>query len=42
MQDMAQFSMMRSFRRDPAVQEKKLAPGTVKRIVRFAARTSAT
>ncbi|MCU1691051.1 MAG: transporter related [Frankiales bacterium] len=30
-------SMMRSFRRDPAVSEKKLAPGTVKRIARFAA-----
>ncbi|MCW2777165.1 MAG: Xenobiotic-transporting ATPase [Frankiales bacterium] len=30
-------SMMRSFRRDPAVSDKKLAPGTVKRIARFAA-----
>jgi ATP-binding cassette subfamily B protein len=37
MQDLAQFSMMRSFRRDPSVQEKKLAPGTVRRIARFAA-----
>ena len=37
MQDLAQFSMMRSFRRDPTVQEKKLAPGTVRRIGRFAA-----
>ena len=37
MQDMAQFSMMRSFRRDASVQEKKLAPGTVRRIGRFAA-----
>jgi ATP-binding cassette subfamily B protein len=30
-------SMMRSFRRDPSVQGSKLAPGTVRRIVRFAA-----
>ncbi len=37
MQDMAQFSMMRSFRRDPSVSDTKLAPGTVRRIVRFAA-----
>ncbi|MCW2606415.1 MAG: transporter related [Frankiales bacterium] len=37
MQDVAQMSMMRSFRRDPTVSEKKLAPGTVKRIARFAA-----
>jgi ATP-binding cassette subfamily B protein len=36
-QDLAQFSMMRSFRRDPSVQDKKLAPGTVRRIARFAA-----
>ena len=36
MQDVAQFSMMRSFRRDPAVAEKKLAPGTARRIARFA------
>jgi ATP-binding cassette subfamily B protein len=36
-QDVAQFSMMRSFRRDPSVAEQKLAPGTVKRITRFAA-----
>jgi ATP-binding cassette subfamily B protein len=36
-QDVAQFSMMRSFRRDPSVAEQKLAPGTVKRIARFAA-----
>ena len=28
---------MRSFRRDPTVTQKKLAPGTVRRIVRFAA-----
>ena len=37
MQDVAQMSMMRSFRRDPAVADTKLAPGTVRRIVRFAA-----
>ena len=37
MQDVAQFSMMRSFRRDPSVTQKGLAPGTVRRIVRFAA-----
>ncbi len=37
MQDMAQFSMMRSFRRDPSVGETKLAKGTVRRIARFAA-----
>jgi ATP-binding cassette subfamily B protein len=36
-QDVAQFSMMRSFRRDPSVAEQKLAPGTVRRIGRFAA-----
>jgi ATP-binding cassette subfamily B protein len=36
-QDVAQFSMMRSFRRDPSVAEQKLAPGTVRRIARFAA-----
>ena len=35
--DVAQMSMMRSFRRDPAVTEKRLAPGTWKRIARFAA-----
>jgi ATP-binding cassette subfamily B protein len=29
--------MMRSFRRDPAVKAQKLAPGTAKRIARFAA-----
>ena len=38
MQDAAlQYSMMRSFRRDPDVKDDKLAPGTVRRIVRFAA-----
>jgi ATP-binding cassette subfamily B protein len=37
MQDVAQFSMMRSFRRDPSVADQKLAPGTVRRIARFAA-----
>ncbi len=37
MQDMAQFSMMRSFRRDASVKDTRLAPGTVRRIVRFAA-----
>jgi ATP-binding cassette subfamily B protein len=36
-QDVAQFSMMRSFRRDPTVAEQKLAPGTARRIARFAA-----
>jgi ATP-binding cassette subfamily B protein len=35
--DVVQMSMMRSFRRDPAVTGAKLAPGTTKRIVRFAA-----
>jgi ATP-binding cassette subfamily B protein len=35
-QDVAQFSMMRSFRRDPTVAEQKLAPGTARRIARFA------
>ncbi len=35
--DVAQMSMMRSFRRDPDVKGQKLAPGTWKRIVRFAA-----
>jgi ATP-binding cassette subfamily B protein len=35
-QDVAQFSMMRSFRRDPSVTDAKLAPGTFTRIVRFA------
>src|SRR4051794_29262139 len=33
----APWQMMRSFRRDPSVVGKKLAPGTGKRIVRFAA-----
>ena len=37
MQDMAQLSMMRSFRRDADVTETKLAPGTVRRIGAFAA-----
>ena len=37
MHDPSQFSMMRSFRRDPTVAEQKLAPGTVRRIARFAA-----
>ncbi len=37
MQDMAQFSMMRSFRKDPTVADQKLAPGTARRIARFAA-----
>ena len=32
----APWQMMRSFRRDPSVTEKKLAPGTWKRIARFA------
>jgi len=36
-QDMAQMSMMRSFRRDADVTETKLAPGTVRRIGAFAA-----
>jgi len=35
--DLVQMSMMRSFRRDSDVIGTKLAPGTVKRIVRFAA-----
>jgi ATP-binding cassette, subfamily B, bacterial len=35
--DVAQMSMMRSFRRDPSVTGKRLAPGTWRRIVRFAA-----
>jgi ATP-binding cassette subfamily B protein len=35
--DVVQMSMMRSFRRDPAVTGRKLAPGTFRRIVRFAA-----
>src|SRR3954453_9112876 len=33
----APWQMMRSFRRDPSVVGKKLAPGTGKRIVQFAA-----
>ncbi len=37
MNDVAQMSMMRSFRRDPEVRGKRLAPGTWRRIVRFAA-----
>mgnify|MGYP000300005703 CR=1 FL=1 len=38
MQDAAlQYSMMRSFRRDSDVKADKLAPGTVRRIARFAA-----
>ncbi|CAN5281199.1 ABC transporter ATP-binding protein [soil metagenome] len=37
MSDLHQFSMMRSFRKDPSVADKKLAPGTAKRIARFAA-----
>jgi len=37
MNDVAQMSMMRSFRRDPDVKARKLAPGTWKRIVRFGA-----
>jgi ATP-binding cassette, subfamily B, bacterial len=36
-QEVAQFSMMRSFRRDPSVAKQGLAPGTLRRIVRFAA-----
>jgi len=35
--DLHQFSMMRSFRKDPTVADQKLAPGTAKRIARFAA-----
>jgi ATP-binding cassette, subfamily B, bacterial len=35
--DVAQMSMMRSFRRDPTVTTSKLAPGTTRRIARFAA-----
>jgi len=35
--DVAQMSMMRSFRRDPTVAATKLAPGTARRIIRFAA-----
>ncbi|MDX6197182.1 MAG: ATP-binding cassette, subfamily bacterial [Actinomycetota bacterium] len=34
---MAPWMMMRSFRRDPAVTAQKLAPGTAKRIAKFAA-----
>ena len=37
MSEMHSFSVMRSFRRDPSVAEKKLAPGTWRRIARFAA-----
>ncbi|MCW2713958.1 MAG: transporter related, partial [Frankiales bacterium] len=37
MQDLAQFSMMRSFRRDASIQDTKLKSGTVRRIARFAA-----
>ena len=37
MSEMQGFSVMRSFRRDPSVTEKKLAPGTWRRIARFAA-----
>ena len=36
MSEMHSFSVMRSFRRDPAVAAKKLAPGTWRRIARFA------
>ena len=36
MSEMHGFSVMRSFRRDPSVAEKKLAPGTWRRIARFA------
>ena len=36
MNDVAQMSMMRSFRRDPDVKGQRLAPGTWRRIVRFA------
>jgi ATP-binding cassette subfamily B protein len=36
-QDVAQFSMMRSFKRDPSVTNAKLARGTARRIARFAA-----
>jgi ATP-binding cassette subfamily B protein len=35
--DVSHMSMMRSFRRDPAVSNTKLAPGTARRIARFAA-----
>ena len=35
--DVAQMTMMRSFRRDPDVKGQRLAPGTWKRIIRFAA-----
>jgi len=34
---MAPWQMMRSFRRDPSVTDKRLAPGTWRRIARFAA-----
>ncbi|MGI8537582.1 MAG: ABC transporter ATP-binding protein [Mycobacteriales bacterium] len=37
MHDVSHHSMLRSFRNDPTVQDAHLAPGTVKRIVRFAA-----
>ncbi len=37
MHDVSRHSMMRSFRNDPAVADVKLAPGTVRRIVQFAA-----
>ncbi|MHB8960610.1 MAG: ABC transporter ATP-binding protein, partial [Candidatus Limnocylindrales bacterium] len=37
MSEMHSFSVMRSFRRDPSVAERKLAPGTWRRIARFAA-----
>ena len=37
MHDVSRHSMMRSFRNDPAVADAKLAPGTVRRIVQFAA-----
>ncbi len=37
MSEMHSFSVMRSFRRDPSVADKKLAPGTWRRIARFAA-----
>jgi len=36
-QDASSFSMMRSFRRDSSISDTKLAPGTVRRIARFAA-----
>jgi ATP-binding cassette subfamily B protein len=35
--DLYQFAMMRSFRKDPSITEQKLAPGTARRIARFAA-----